>query len=132
MCAPNRVKYPLKRINRKGEPGKFVRISWEEAKNLIAQKLNEVKQKGEYILWQKGRSKSKALYDNAFTNALKNAGFKLYKIGHGAYCSDAGYRACEYTIGQHAVLNPDFKYTRYILNIGTGFIGASGANKPYR
>jgi len=129
LYAPNRVKYPLKRINRKGEPGKFVRISWEEAKNLIAQKLNEVKQKGEYILWQKGRSKSGALYDNAFTNALKNAGFKLYKIGHGAYCSDAGYRACEYTIAQSAVLNPDFKYTRYILNIGTGFIGVSGGNK---
>ena len=129
LYAPNRVKYPLKRINRKGEPGKFVRISYDEAINLIAQRLNEAKQKGEYIAWQKGRSKSKDLYDNAFTNALKNAGFKVYKIGHGAYCSDVGYRACEYTIGQHAVLHPDFKYTKYILNIGTGFIGVSGGNK---
>lgn len=47
----NRVKYPLMRINRKGEKGKFVRISWDEAKKIISEKLLEVKSKGQYVLW---------------------------------------------------------------------------------
>ena len=33
---PNRIKYPMKRINAKGEKGEFKRISWEEAFDTIA------------------------------------------------------------------------------------------------
>ncbi|GBD03242.1 Polysulfide reductase chain A [bacterium HR19] len=129
LYAPNRIKYPLKRINAKGQKGRFVRISWDEALKTIADRLNEAKAKGEYVLWQKGRSKSGELYDTAFPNALKKVGHKVYKIGHGAFCSDAGYRATEYTIGQSAVVNPDFKYTEYIINVGTGFVSNSGGNR---
>lgn len=39
-----RVKYPLKRVGKRGE-GKFERISWEEAWDIIARQLNEVKAK---------------------------------------------------------------------------------------
>lgn len=41
---PNRLRYPMKRIGKRGE-GKFVRISWEEAFSTIASKLKEVKEK---------------------------------------------------------------------------------------
>lgn len=41
---PNRVKYPMKRVGRRGE-GKFERISWDEALDTIAKKLVEVKEK---------------------------------------------------------------------------------------
>ncbi|MFC2001004.1 molybdopterin-dependent oxidoreductase [Chloroflexota bacterium] len=41
---PNRVKYPMKRVGRRGE-AKFERISWEEALDTIANKLVETKQK---------------------------------------------------------------------------------------
>lgn len=41
---PNRLLYPLKRVGKRGE-GKFVRISWEEAIETIAQKLLQVKEK---------------------------------------------------------------------------------------
>lgn len=125
----NRVKYPLMRINRKGEKGKFVRISWDEAKKIISEKLLEVKSKGQYVLWQKGRSKSAELYDNAFVNSLKGNGWNVYKIGHGSHCSDSGYRACELTVGEHAVLNPDYKYTEYVIDVGTGSFTKSGGNK---
>ena len=41
---PNRVKYPLKRVGEKGE-GKWQRISWDEALDTIADKLNYYKEK---------------------------------------------------------------------------------------
>ena len=39
---PDRLKYPLKRVGERGE-GKWQRITWEEACETIAQKLNEIK-----------------------------------------------------------------------------------------
>ncbi len=36
---PDRVKYPMKRINERGVEGKFQRISWDEAYDLMAQKM---------------------------------------------------------------------------------------------
>ncbi|MFC1920049.1 molybdopterin-dependent oxidoreductase, partial [Chloroflexota bacterium] len=41
---PSRVKYPMKRVGRRGE-AVFRRISWDEALNTIAEKLVEVKEK---------------------------------------------------------------------------------------
>jgi anaerobic dimethyl sulfoxide reductase subunit A len=41
---PDRLKYPMKRVGKRGE-GKFERISWEEAFDAIASKLAEVKEK---------------------------------------------------------------------------------------
>jgi thiosulfate reductase / polysulfide reductase chain A len=40
---PARLKYPLKRIGARGE-GKWERITWDEALNLITAKLTELKQ----------------------------------------------------------------------------------------
>ncbi|MFQ5873580.1 MAG: molybdopterin-dependent oxidoreductase, partial [Dehalococcoidia bacterium] len=37
-----------------------------------------------------------------------------------------GYRACEYTIGLHGVLHPDFRHTRYLLSLGWNATGAGG------
>src|SRR3972149_3809697 len=41
---PYRLKYPLKRAGRKGE-GKWQRISWDEALDTIAIKVNEAREK---------------------------------------------------------------------------------------
>ena len=41
---PERLKYPQKRVGAKGE-GKFERISWDEALDILAGKLKEVKEK---------------------------------------------------------------------------------------
>jgi anaerobic selenocysteine-containing dehydrogenase len=45
VCShPDRLKYPQKRVGAKGE-GKWERISWDEALDTIAEKLNDLKGK---------------------------------------------------------------------------------------
>ena len=41
---PDRLKYPMKRVGKRGE-ARFERISWDEATDLMAQKINEIKNK---------------------------------------------------------------------------------------
>ena len=44
LYSPKRLKYPMKRIGLKGD-GKFARISWDEALDIISDKLKEQKQR---------------------------------------------------------------------------------------
>lgn len=119
---PYRVKAPLLRTNEKGVPGEWKEISWDEALTRVGERIKEVRAKDpKLILWQKGRSKAEKFYDEAF---VKAAG--IAKLGHDAYCSDAGYRAGEYTIGRHGVLHPDFRYTNYLLSWGWNAANAGG------
>ncbi len=119
---PYRVKAPLRRINAKGIPGEWAEISWAEALSLVGERIKEVKARDKRLLiWQKGRSKGKNFYDNAFVKASGAT-----KLHHGAYCSDAGYRAMEYTVGLHGVLHPDFHHCNYLLNWAWNLTGAGG------
>ncbi len=122
MYDPHRVKAPLLRTNEKGVPGKWRQISWDEALTLVADRIKDVRKRDKrLLLWQKGRSKAKKFYDDAF---VKSSG--ATKLHHGAYCSDAGYRACEYTTGLHGVLHPDFRNCRYLLSWGWNITNAGG------
>jgi anaerobic selenocysteine-containing dehydrogenase len=119
---PNRVKAPLVRTNGKGVPGQWKQVSWDEALTLVADKMNEIRARDPgLVMWQKGRSKAKKFYDGAFVKASG-----ALKMHHGAFCSDAGYRALEYTIGTHAVLHPDFRHTRYLLSWGWNITNGGG------
>jgi anaerobic selenocysteine-containing dehydrogenase len=119
---PDRVRTPLVRTNDKGVPGTWRRASWDEALELVAERVREVRDHDpSAVLWQKGRSKSKEIYDSALVAALGAT-----KLGHGAYCSDAGYRALEYTVGPTGVLHPDFRYTRLLLSWGWNATNAGG------
>jgi len=44
VYSPQRLRYPLKRVGKKGE-GKFERVTWDEALDIIAGKLKEQKEK---------------------------------------------------------------------------------------
>lgn len=41
---PDRLKYPLKRVGKRGE-GKWERISWDNALDIVAEKLLDIKEK---------------------------------------------------------------------------------------
>jgi anaerobic selenocysteine-containing dehydrogenase len=121
---PYRVKAPLRRTNAKGVPGEWTEISWDEAIGLVGDQVKDVIARNpKLLLWQKGRSKAKDFYDDAF---VKAAGCE--KLGHGAYCSDAAYRACEYTYGMHGGIHPDFRHCNYLISMGWG-LTSSGGNK---
>jgi molybdopterin-containing oxidoreductase family molybdopterin binding subunit len=68
---PNRLKYPLKRVGKRGE-GKWVRISWEEAINTIAQKLLEIKERyGPQAIMFSTVSGNYGLVNGSFCGAIK-------------------------------------------------------------
>jgi len=124
---PNRVKAPLMRTNAKGERGTWRAVSWDEAMEVTASAISDVLDRDpSLVVWQKGRSKSKYLYDEAVPDTLGCS-----KFGHGAFCSDAGYRAMEYTVGLKGVLNPDFRHTKYVLAWGWNAVSAGGNQLCY-
>ena len=88
----------------------------------MANQIDRVRQVDpKQFVWQKGRSKAKSFYDDAFVKATS-----AEKLHHGAFCSDAGYRAAEYTIGLHGVMHPDFRQTEYLLSFGWGATDGGG------
>ena len=66
---PDRLKYPMKRVGKRGE-GKFERISWEEAYTLIANSLKETVAKygneAVYVNYATGTLGSRFLRSSAF------------------------------------------------------------------
>lgn len=119
---PNRLRAPLVRTNAKGGPGRWRQVSWERALTLVGEQMKEIRRRDPgLLLWQVGRNKSKALYEEAFVRA---SGARM--LGHEAIGDGAGQRASEYTTGLHGVLHPDFRHTRYLLAWGWNLTNAGG------
>lgn len=68
---PNRLKYPLKRVGKKGE-GKWERVSWDEALDTIAKKLGDIKEKhgAKSVLFMRGGTKG---YNDSILLRFANA-----------------------------------------------------------
>jgi anaerobic selenocysteine-containing dehydrogenase len=66
---PERLKYPLKRVGKRGE-GKWVRTTWEEALTTISQRLLEIKQRygAECVAFGQGTGRG----TNQWMNRIKN------------------------------------------------------------
>jgi anaerobic selenocysteine-containing dehydrogenase len=120
---PYRLKAPLKRTNAKGQTGTWVEISWEQALSEIAARLNEIKQSDmRRFVFQAGRKKAAQWHDGAFNAAFGT----VNKYGHGALCSDAGYRASELIFDTEGCAEVDFKYCNYFIAWGFNILRGGG------
>jgi anaerobic selenocysteine-containing dehydrogenase len=120
LYSPQRLKYPLKRIGKKGE-GKFARISWDEALNIIADKLKEQKEKygpeSLAVLSPQNRS-----YTDYFIRFLTVHGSPNF--GHSGICSMQRAFSFAYTLGVPS-LSQDFENSDLIVIWGANPVYSS-------
>ena len=129
---PDRFKSPMKRTNPKkgrNEDPKFVPISWDEALNMVADRLNMLRDKGEShrfaLCYGRGWGASCAGLQGTF-GALY--GSPNVAIGHSSMCSDGSIKAKQATDGNGSYNAYDYKNANYLLMFGAGFLEAF---RPY-
>lgn len=123
---PDRFKGPMKRTNpRKGrneDPG-FVPISWDEALNTVAERLNDLRERGEshrfVSFYGRGWGASDAGLQGDFG---KLYGSPNVSIGHSSLCSDGSKKAKKMTDGNDSYSAYDYANTNYLLMIGASFL----------
>ncbi|WP_058910076.1 DMSO/selenate family reductase complex A subunit [Entomohabitans teleogrylli] len=107
VYSPDRLKYPLKRVGKRGE-GKFKRITWEEASKYIADELKRIINKygneAVYYNYQSG-----AYYHNQGTTAWKRllnltGGYLRY---YNTYSTAQISVATPYTFGEYSASHFD-------------------------
>lgn len=125
---PDRHPGPMKRTNpNKGrnEDPKFAPISWDEALDTLAARLNALREKGEghrFTLvagrgW--GYSDAGQLGDFAKMYGSPNVG-----LGHSSMCSDASKKAKSCLDGNYDYNSYDYRNTNYLLIFGAAFLEA--------
>jgi len=129
---PDRFAGPMKRTNPKkgrNEDPKFVRITWDEALDTIAARLNALRDKGEQhrfaILFGRG-------WGNSDAGLLGTFG-KLYgtpnaALNHSSSCADTSKKAKLAIDGNYSYNAYDYRNTNYLLNFGASFLEAF---RPY-
>lgn len=129
---PDRFKGPMKRTNpkkgRNEDPG-FLPISWDEALQTVADRLNTLRDKGEShrfaLCYGRGWGASCAGLQGTFG---KLYGSPNVAIGHSSMCSDGSViskKAVDGTGGYNAY---DYKNANMLLMFGVGFLEAF---RPY-
>jgi anaerobic selenocysteine-containing dehydrogenase len=117
----DRLLYPMKRDGKKGE-GKFVRISWDEALNTVAERLNAIAHDDPQSILP---------YSYAGTMGLLQGGSMDRRFFHrlGAslldrtICSSAGMYGMRYTVGASVGTNPEtVDQAKYVLIWGSNII----------
>jgi phenylacetyl-CoA:acceptor oxidoreductase len=140
---PHRVLTPMKRTNpRKGrgeDPG-FVPVSWDEALDLIAGKLAEVRGKG--LLDDSGFPRVAASFGGGGTPSSYMGTFPAFLSAWGAidfsYGSGQGVKCThsEHLYGElwHRAFTvcPDTPHTRYVVSFGANTEAAAGVCGVYR
>ncbi len=129
---PDRWKGPMKRTNpkkgRNEDPG-FVPISWEEALDTVAARLNSLRDKGEShrfaLCYGRGWGASCAGLQGTFG---KLYGSPNVAIGHSSMCSDGSIKSKQATDGNGSYNAYDYKNANMLLMFGVGFLEAF---RPY-
>lgn len=125
---PDRFKGPMKRTNPKkgrNEDPKFVPITWNEALDTIAARLNALREKGEAhrfaLLFGRGWGESDAGLFGPFSKLF---GSPNVGLNHSSICSDGSKKAKQALDGNYSYNAYDYRNTNYILNFGASFLEA--------
>ncbi|WP_019593327.1 molybdopterin-dependent oxidoreductase [Thioalkalivibrio sp. ALM2T] len=129
---PDRFKGPMRRTNpnkgRDEDPG-FEPISWDEALDIVADRLNNLRDRGEShrfaLLYGRGWGASCAGLQGTFG---KLYGSPNVGLGHSSMCSDGSIVAKGLTDGNESYNAYDYENTNYLLIFGAGFLEAF---RPY-
>jgi anaerobic selenocysteine-containing dehydrogenase len=117
---PERLLYPMKRVGPKGQ-GRFVRISWEEAVEIVARRFADIAASAEgpqailpySYAGTMGKLQGSSL-DRRFFHRL---GASLLDR---TICATAGAAGCDVTLGTRAAIDPETViHSRYIINWGS-------------
>ncbi len=114
---PDRVKVPMKRTNPKkgrGQDPKFVPISWDEALDTIAEKMMELRKKGEPEKFLLMRGRYTYMRDTIYA-ALPKVFGSPNGISHSALCAEAEKFGAYYTHGLWGYRDYDLDKTKYLL-----------------
>lgn len=99
LLHPDRLKYPMKRVGKRGE-GKFERITWDEATTTIANELKRVKEKygpaSRYAHYATGYSATIQAMNLAKRLLALDGGYLEFRDSYSAACSEV---ATPYTYG---------------------------------
>ncbi len=119
---PDRIKVPMKRTNPekgRGIDPKFVPISWDEALDLVADKMIELRKTGhpEKLTYMRGR------YSPTATDLLYGTLPKIYGTGnyfsHSAICAEAEKMGPGYTQGFFGYRDYDLARTKCLVAWGS-------------
>jgi anaerobic selenocysteine-containing dehydrogenase len=129
---PDRFKGPMKRTNPKkgrAEDPKFVPISWDEALQTVADRLNVLREKGEShrfaLLFGRGWGAVDAGLMGTFA---KLYGSPNVGLGHSSTCADGSKKAKLYLEGNYDYNAYDYGNANNLLIFGAGFLEAY---RPY-
>lgn len=129
---PDRFTGPMKRTNpekgRNVDP-KFAPISWDEALDTLAKRMNTLREKGEAhrfgITLGRGWGNADAGQLGPFA---KMYGSPNVGLGHSSMCSDASKKAKSCLDGNYDYNSYDYRNTNYMLIFGAAFLEAF---RPY-
>jgi len=128
----DRIKGPMKRTNPKkgrNEDPKFVPISWDEALNTVAGRLNALREKGESHRYATLTGRGWGYTDVGLLGEFGQLyGTPNYNLGHSSMCSDASETVKHFMDGHHAYSAYDYSNCNYLLVFGAGFLEAF---RPY-
>jgi anaerobic selenocysteine-containing dehydrogenase len=125
VYSPDRLLHPMKRVGAKGE-GRFARISWDEALDLIAQRLGAIAAEhgAEAIL----------PYSYAGNMGLLSYGSMDRRFFHAlgasrldrTICASAGFRGLEATLGKAMGFDPEaVVHARFIVAWGANIVSSN-------
>jgi len=117
---PDRLKHPLRRVGPKGS-GRFERISWDEALNLIVERFRAVAASPDgpqaILPYSYAGTMGQLQYASLDRVFFHRLGASLLDR---TICASAGMAGCDYTLGTRAFFDPEtIVQSKYIVNWGS-------------